>query len=78
MALGRERVKGDSFLTLSSPRGLPLTSKLKSSGVRQSKIFKWVSGGKGLNKGTVMTATVPGYLLLINRDFYDFISRFPP
>ena len=28
IVIGSERVQGDSFLTLSLPRGLPLTSKI--------------------------------------------------
>ena len=39
MGLRQERVKGDSFITPSLPRGLPLTSKIACQ----------VSGRKGLN-----------------------------
>ena len=47
LSLGTERVKGDSFLTPSVPRGFPLTSKI--SGVRQSKNYKYVLGTERVN-----------------------------
>ena len=82
MTTGGERVKGDSFLTLSPPRVSLL--QVKSSGVGQSKIYKWPLLVKGLSTSRnvlkehqktsqfqTIILQLLAYIRLLNVTFYD-------